>query len=83
MPKISQNGIIHISSLLPIVILLLGLAAALYLIANPAVFSPKADYKSDPSQAVSINGKKCQNSSCEVEATDVELIIDVNGLNSQ
>lgn len=81
MPKLNQAGAAHI---LAILLLLLGLLATLYLVQNPTVLNPKAaDYKSDPSSAVLINGKKCANNVCEVDSNEFELKIDVDGLNSQ
>lgn len=77
---LSQKGAAHL--LVPI-ILLIGIAVTLYLVSHPAIFKPKAGYEADPSQAVSVNGKKCSNNECEAESTSVELTIDVDGLNTQ
>lgn len=89
MPKLfDQKGLVHLTTLVPVIVLILGLAAALYLISNPTVFRPKADYKTDPSESISIKdstGKvvKCKDNTCEVDTANVELTIDVNGLNAQ
>lgn len=93
MPRISEKGlpcceagVIHITTILPVIILIVGLVAALYLISNPTVLNPKADYKSDSSQAVSVNGAKCKDNICQIDSsnlTNIEISIDVAGLNSQ
>lgn len=81
MPKLlTEKGAAHI---VVILLLLLGLLATLYLVQNPTVLKPKADYKQDPSSAVSVDGKKCANNVCEVNSNEFELKIDVDGLNSQ
>lgn len=78
--KLNQAGAAHIAAIL---LLLLGLLATLYLVQNPTVLNPKADYESDPSSAVFVNGKACAKKICEVSSNEFELTIDVSGLNSQ
>ncbi len=86
MPKLSQKGSPRFGEagaahLLVPILLLIGILATFYLVQNPVIFKPKADFKSDPSQAISVNGKQCKNNECEVDSNSVELKIDVNGLN--